>query len=91
MGNGSVCKEIFRHEEKFVLVNQGMATLRIPLEHAHSNMKKPIQIKAYQTAVGLDIDCLEGRVYWSDVSGRAIRSSLFNGSDKIDLIKEGKQ
>lgn len=67
-----------------------MATLRIPLEDTKSSMRKPIQIKPYQTAVGLDIDCLEGRVYWSDVSGRVIRSALFNGSNKIDFMKEGK-
>lgn len=91
IGNGSVCKEIFRHEEKFLLVNQGMATLRIPLEDSKLSTRKPIQIKPYQTAVGLDIDCLEGRVYWSDVSGRAIRSALFNGSNKIDFMKEGKK
>lgn len=89
IGNGTLCKEIFRHEEKFILVNQGMATLRIPLEHSKSNIKMPIQIKAYQTAVGLDIDCLEGRVYWSDVSGRAIRSALFNGKNATDFMKEG--
>lgn len=68
-----------------------MATLRVPLEHKTSSMNRPIQIKTYQTAVGLDIDCLEGRVYWSDVSGRAIRSALFNGSNKIDFIKEGNK
>lgn len=67
-----------------------MATLRVPLENKKSSMNKPIQIKIYQTAVGLDIDCLEGRVYWSDVSGRAIRSASFNGSNKIDFIKEGR-
>lgn len=89
IGNGSVCKEIFRPEEKFLLVNQGMATLKIPLENSKRNTNRPIQIKPYQTAVGLDIDCLEGRAYWSDISGRAIRSALFNGSNKIDFIKEG--
>lgn len=66
-----------------------MATLRIPLENSKLNTKKPIQMKAYQTAVGLDIDCMEGRVYWSDISTRAIKSSLFNGSDKADFINDG--
>ncbi|KAJ8922644.1 hypothetical protein NQ315_007676 [Exocentrus adspersus] len=89
VGNGTVCREISKHEGNFLLVNKGMATLKIPLdEAAKSNMKKAIQVKGYQTAVGLDIDCLEGRVYWSDITGRAIRSSLFNGSDKADFIKD---
>ncbi|KAJ8949806.1 hypothetical protein NQ318_000504 [Aromia moschata] len=31
---------------------------------------------------------MEGRFYWSDISGRAIRSALFNGSMKSDFIKD---
>ncbi|XP_030745606.1 nidogen-2 isoform X2 [Sitophilus oryzae] len=89
VGSGEVCKEIVKNERNFLLVNQGMATLKIPLEPTKQNPGKPIQIKPYQTAVGLDIDCLEGRVYWSDISGRAIRSSLYNGSDKVDFINSG--
>ena len=66
-----------------------MATLKVPMEPTKRNPGKPIQIKMYQTAVGLDIDCMEGRVFWTDISGRAIRSSLFNGSDKVDFIVNG--
>jgi len=32
-------------------------------------------------ATGIDIDCHEGRVYWSDVNGKAIRSSEYNGAN----------
>lgn len=67
-----------------------MATLKIPLESTNTHTKKAIQVKGYQTAVGLDIDCMEGRIYWSDITGRAIRSALFNGSNKEDFIKDGE-
>lgn len=90
MGNGTVCREISRHEGNFLLVNKGMATLKIPLAPSKNHVKKAIQVKSYQTAVGLDVDCLEGKVYWSDITGRAIRSSLFNGSNKVDFIKDGE-
>lgn len=90
MGNGTVCKEISRHEGNYLLLNQGMATLRIPLDQKKIQANKPVQAKAFQTAVGLDVDCLEGRVYWSDISGRAIRSSFLNGTDKGDFVTQGK-
>ncbi|KAG5890815.1 hypothetical protein JTB14_008256 [Gonioctena quinquepunctata] len=89
IGNGTVCKEIFRNDGTFLLLNQGMATLRIPLDKSKSSVRRPIQVKAFQTAVGLDVDCLTGRVYWSDISGRAIRSAFVNGSGKVDFITKG--
>ncbi|XP_050299870.1 nidogen [Anthonomus grandis grandis] len=87
IGNGSSCKPISREEGNFLLLNQGWATHKIPMAATPRDPGKPIQIKAYQTAVGLDIDCLEGRVYWSDIMSQAIRSSLYNGSDNRDFIK----
>ncbi|KAF7287931.1 hypothetical protein GWI33_000273 [Rhynchophorus ferrugineus] len=86
VGNGTVCKMIAKSEGNFLLVNQGMATLRLPIDQNSRQVGRPIQIRPYQTAVGLDIDCLEGRVFWSDVSGKAIRSSFYNGSSKEDFI-----
>lgn len=90
IGNGTACKEVSQYEGNFLLVNQGMATLRLPLDNSKSKMKRPIQVRAMQTAVGLDIDCLEGRAYWSDIHGKAIRSALFNGSSKADFITNRK-
>lgn len=69
-----------------MLLNQGMATLKVPFDETKMTQGRPIQMKSNQIAVGLDVDCLEGRIYWSDVSGGAIRSSLYNGTDKTDFI-----
>lgn len=89
-GNGTFCRRNPTHEGNFLLVNQGMATLKIPFEPSKKNLGKPIQIKLFQTAVGLEIDCYEGRVYWSDISGMAIRSSAYNSSGKADFITQGR-
>lgn len=100
VGNGSVCVQNQRHDGNFLLLNQGMATLRIPFDKPNQGSSsnnnnnqglqgKPIQIKYFQTAVGLDIDCVEGRLFWSDVSGMAIRSANYNGSGKSDFITAG--
>ncbi|XP_066245508.1 nidogen [Euwallacea similis] len=86
VGNGVVCKEVSRDDGNFLLLNQGWATHRIPMEPNRRDPGKPIQIKNYQTAVGLDIDCLEGRFYWSDISLNAIRSARYNGTDITDFI-----
>lgn len=78
--------KIFWKNVLIIVFCLGWATHKIPMEANKRNPGKPIQIKTYQTAVGLDIDCMEGRVYWSDISLNAIRSSLYNGSDKNDFI-----
>ncbi|RCN31472.1 Low-density lipoprotein receptor repeat class B [Ancylostoma caninum] len=35
----------------------------------------------HHIAVGLDYDCKEGRIIWSDISGHSIRSASLNGTD----------
>lgn len=89
VGNGTICRKNPTHDGNFLLLNQGVATLKIPFEASKKNLGRPIQIRQFQTAVGLDIDCYEGRVFWSDISGRAIRSSGYNGSNKSDFITQG--
>ncbi|KAL3266111.1 hypothetical protein HHI36_010297 [Cryptolaemus montrouzieri] len=88
IGNGTFCRSNPTHEGGFLLLNQGMATLKMPLDDSRDKFGKAIQVKSSQTAVGLDIDCFDGRFYWSDITGRAIRSSYYNGTDKQDFITE---
>lgn len=89
-GNGTVCKISPKHEGNFLLLNQGMATLRVPFVPTPRDMGRPIQIQYYQMAIGLDIDCYEGRVYWSDITGKAIKSSTYNGTDFENFLEDGK-
>lgn len=37
-------------------------------------------------AIGVDKDCAEGRVYWSDISAKAIFSAKYDGTDKQTFI-----
>ncbi|KAK5643749.1 hypothetical protein RI129_007594 [Pyrocoelia pectoralis] len=85
-GNGTICKETPRPEGNFLFLNQGKATLRIPFDNTQKQSAKLTHINEFQTAVGLDIDCLVGRVYWSDIAGRAIKSSTYNGSAVADFV-----
>jgi len=89
IGNGTYCRRNPTHEGGFLLLNQGMATLRIPLEDSRQRIGSAVQVKGSQTSVGLDIDCFDGRFFWSDITGRAIRTAYYNGSAKQDFITKG--
>lgn len=90
-GNGTFCKEIPKQDGNFLFVNQGKATLRIPYDASQKHLAKLIYINEFQTAVGLDVDCTLGKVYWSDISGRVIKSSNYNGSNVTDFMINGTQ
>ncbi|XP_075224050.1 nidogen isoform X2 [Lycorma delicatula] len=88
VGNGQKCREEYTGVDEFLLVNQGMATLRIPYQPSRTDPGYPIQLKTEQIAIGLTIDCVEARVYWSDIMSKAIKSSAYNGAEKEDFITE---
>jgi nidogen (entactin) len=39
--------------------------------------------------IAIDKDCIEGRVYWSDISVKAIYSSKYDGTDRKTFLSEG--
>lgn len=41
-------------------------------------------------AIGLDKDCSQGRVYWSDISNKQIVSVKYDGTDRQIFINDGK-
>lgn len=68
-GDGHNCRPAPKQETNFLLVNQGMATHKVPF---YSSLNKPgnsVLIAFSQMAVALDIDCPKKRVFLSDVSG----------------------
>lgn len=85
-GNGSFCFNTPKHEGNFLLLNQGMATLKITYNEADKKLGRPIQMKGTQISVGLDVDCYAGRFYWGDVNGKAIRSANYDGTNKTNFI-----
>lgn len=42
-------------------------------------------------AIGLDKDCSQGRVYWSDISNKQIVSVKYDGTDRKIFISEGEE
>ncbi|XP_076628478.1 nidogen isoform X5 [Colletes latitarsis] len=79
-GDGADCKPQPKHESNFLLVNQGMATLRIPFVATYGTSGTPIYIEYKQMAVAIDIDCLNGKAYSSDIIGSRIIELTYNGS-----------
>ncbi|GAB0089199.1 Nidogen [Sergentomyia squamirostris] len=82
-GNGSHCEEVQQHETGFLLISQGVAVVRVPFS---GHRGRPVSMS--QMAIGVDKDCIEGRVYWSDISSKTIMSSKYDGSDKKTFISE---
>ncbi|XP_060821543.1 nidogen-like isoform X2 [Bombus pascuorum] len=79
-GDGTNCEQRPKHEANFLLVNQGMATLRIPFAPTHENLGSPIYIAYTQMAIAIDIDCMNGKAYSSDITGNRIIELTYNGS-----------
>ncbi|XP_031842323.2 nidogen isoform X2 [Nomia melanderi] len=79
-GDGANCKPRPKHESNFLLVNQGMATMRIPFTATYDNPGSPIHIAYTQMAIAIDIDCLNGKAYSSDITGNRITELTYNGS-----------
>lgn len=66
-----------------------MATVRVPFEPSSRDPGRPIHISYYQMAIGLDIDCQDGRVFWSDITGKTIKSSNYDGSLIENFLTQG--
>ncbi|XP_043266975.1 nidogen isoform X2 [Venturia canescens] len=81
IGDGRACRSRPRHDSNFLLVNQGMATHRIPFFPTIVNTGAPINIAYSQMVIGLDVDCLNGKAYSSDITGNRITSMHYNGSN----------
>lgn len=85
-GNGSVCFERQQHDSNFLIVSQGVVIVRVPL-----NGRDVQPIKVASMAIGLDKDCVEGRVYWGDISAKKIISAKYDGTDERIFISTGNK
>lgn len=74
-----------QHDSNFLIVSQGVVLVRVPL-----NGRNVQPIKVASMAIGLDKDCVEGRIYWGDISARKIISSKYDGTDERVFISTGK-
>lgn len=82
-GNGSICLERQQIDSGFLLISQGVVIVRVPL-----NGKNVRPISVASMAIGLDKDCVEGRVYWGDISAKKIVSAKYDGTEVRSYITE---
>ncbi|XP_050738868.1 nidogen-like isoform X2 [Eriocheir sinensis] len=87
-GDGLTCQEAANHEKDILLLNQGLAVLRMPVD-PQGGRSYIIHFEAFMTAVGADIDCLAGRFYWTDVRSSSIRSSKYDGTERRPMVTQG--
>lgn len=83
LGNGTICRERPTYDSGFLLVSQGVVIVRVPFNGKQS---RPISVASL--AIGLDKDCIEGRVYWGDVALKKIVSAKYDGTDSRPFITD---
>ena len=82
IGDGYQCAPTPSHEGDYILFSQGMSILRMPLPSTGPTDKGyPLITKSHQIAVGLDVDCLNGYIYWTDVYTGKMHKAPYNGSN----------
>ncbi|KAJ1346639.1 hypothetical protein KIN20_001510 [Parelaphostrongylus tenuis] len=79
-GNGRTCTPDSESNDDILLISRGMAIFQRGINPDVPG--KQLIVIPHHVAVGLDYDCLDKRVVWSDISGHSIRSASMNGSDQ---------
>lgn len=88
-GDGNRCRPFERHaKEEHIIFGQGMSLLNLSITPEKKNGRLLVT-KQGQTPVGIDVDCLEGYVYWSDSTNKAIHRSPYNGSWTDTILQGG--
>jgi nidogen (entactin) len=87
VGDGFQCSVAPRHDGDYLIFTQGMSLLRIPLQPTKEDVGKLILTKPHQIPAGLDVDCLQGYVYWSDVAHGVIYRASYNGTISETVIE----
>jgi nidogen (entactin) len=89
-GNGSYCELNPRKAGSFLVASDGASVYRVPFRVSSRDFAIPFNSAIYQTAVGVDVDCLSGRIYWGDVIGNAIKRAAYDGSSFEQFLSTGK-
>uniref|UniRef100_A0A3P9A7N8 Nidogen 2a (osteonidogen) n=1 Tax=Esox lucius TaxID=8010 RepID=A0A3P9A7N8_ESOLU len=76
----------------FLLYAQGQQIGALPLKGTHMDLERSSTLLALHGSivVGIDYDCREGKVYWTDLAGRTInRAKMEPGAEPETLINTG--
>lgn len=74
---------------RMMLFAQGMAIMQRGL--AAEEWGRQIIIVPMQIAVGLSYDCVDDKVFWTDITGHAIRSANLDGTNVTKILGDGNQ
>ncbi|XP_013386084.1 nidogen-1 isoform X2 [Lingula anatina] len=74
--------------DSYLLYTQGMSIMQVPFNPSQREPGKQVLLIPGQTAIGIDVDCYERSIYWTDVSNRVIRQARLDGSDQKIVIKD---
>ncbi|KJH50181.1 G2F domain protein [Dictyocaulus viviparus] len=85
-GNGRTCTPDSQSSEDILFISRGMAIFQRGLKPDVPG--KQVIVVPHHIAVGLDFDCMEKRLVWSDISGHSIRSASLNGSDQLSFYTD---
>ncbi|XP_047530090.1 nidogen [Vanessa atalanta] len=80
-GNGTYCEINPRQSGNFLVASDGASVYRVPFKVTPREFATPLNSAIYQIAVGIDVDCLTGRIYWGDVGASAIKRTSYDGSN----------
>nr|CAD7429100.1 unnamed protein product [Timema monikensis] len=94
VGDGSKCKAASKYEGNFLLVSQGMATLRIPFKPKGRDVPRPISIQYFQMAIGgspegVSVDWVSRNLYWTDSSKDTLEVAGLDSQLRKTLVTEG--
>ncbi|XP_013179565.1 PREDICTED: nidogen-1 [Papilio xuthus] len=87
-GNGTVCELNPRQAGNFLVASDGASVFRVPFRVSPRVFATPLHSAVYQMAVGIDVDCLTGRIYWGDVAGHVIKTAAYDGSSLENFLTE---
>lgn len=79
-GNGSYCQLNPRKPGNFLITSDSMFVYKVPFDSGSREFAVPINVAMNQIAIGMDVDCQTGRIYWGDLYNKVIKSSAYDGS-----------
>ena len=62
LGDGYSCKPVPTFDGNYLIASQGMALMKVPFTASKAKPGIPLLVRSMQTATGLDVDCLSGKV-----------------------------
>ncbi|VIO98295.1 Uncharacterized protein BM_BM4383 [Brugia malayi] len=79
-GNGRTCTPDSESREEAIFICRGMTIIERSVNPDLPG--KQLIVVPHQIAVGIDFDCQEERIVWSDIAGHSILSASINGTNE---------